>query len=228
MAAGDLEAQVEQLYERIQLPKSWLKRLREELEAEITARQHRNAAEREFLTRKLAKADTERRKLLDAYYANAIDVTTLKAEQARIAADVRSAEERLAACRRPPGRVAGDPGNRDALRHQLRQGLRPSLGADQAPIQPSRLQPHRRARRQDRRRGVPPALRPALFFERVRIRRFGGGERTRTADFHVANVSSADCGGLGRTIMAGQRVIHTPANECERRRPRDDRGMTAG
>jgi DNA repair exonuclease SbcCD ATPase subunit len=97
MPAGDLEAQVEQLYERIQLPKSWLKRLREELEAEITARQHRNAAEREFLTGKLAKADTERRKLLDAYYANTIDVTTLKAEQARIAADVRSAEERLAA-----------------------------------------------------------------------------------------------------------------------------------
>ncbi|HEY1830035.1 MAG TPA: hypothetical protein VGG38_07325 [Acidimicrobiales bacterium] len=97
MPAGDLEAQVEQLYEKIELPKSWRKRLRDELEAEITARQHRNAAEREFLTRKLAKADTERRKLLDAYYANAIDVTTLKAEQARIAADVRSAEERLAA-----------------------------------------------------------------------------------------------------------------------------------
>ena len=95
--AGDLEAQVEQLYERIQLPKSWLKRLREELEAEITARQHRNAAERELLTRKLAKADTERRKLLDAYYANAIGVATLKAEQARIAIDVHSAEERLAA-----------------------------------------------------------------------------------------------------------------------------------
>ena len=52
---------------------------------------------REFLTRKLAKAETERRKLLDAYYAGAIDVTTLKAEQARIAADVRGAEECLAA-----------------------------------------------------------------------------------------------------------------------------------
>ncbi len=45
MPAGDLEAQVEQLYERIQLPKSWLKRLRGELEVEITARQHRNAAD---------------------------------------------------------------------------------------------------------------------------------------------------------------------------------------
>jgi chromosome segregation ATPase len=61
--------------------------------SDIWARQ----AEREFLIRKLARADTERRKLLDAYYAAAIDVTTLKTEQARIAADVRSAEERLAA-----------------------------------------------------------------------------------------------------------------------------------
>jgi len=49
------------------------------------------------LTRKLAKAETERRKLLDAYYADAIEVATLKVEQARIAADVCSAEEGLAA-----------------------------------------------------------------------------------------------------------------------------------
>ncbi len=97
VAAGDLEAQMEQLYEQIQLPKSWLARLREELEAEITARQHHNSAEREFLTRKLAKTETERRKLLDAYYAGAIDVGVLKAEQARIATDIRGAEERLTA-----------------------------------------------------------------------------------------------------------------------------------
>ncbi len=95
--AADLEVQIEDLYAKVQLPKSWLRRLREELEAEITSRQHRNAAEREFLTRKLAKADAERRKLLDAYYAGAIDVAVLKAEQARIGADVRAAEERLAA-----------------------------------------------------------------------------------------------------------------------------------
>ena len=49
------------------------------------------------MTRKLARADTERRKLLDAYYANAVGVTTLKAEQACIAAALRSAEEHLAA-----------------------------------------------------------------------------------------------------------------------------------
>ena len=39
----------------------------------------------------------QRRKLLDAYYAGAIDVTTLKTEQARIGSDIRLAEERLAA-----------------------------------------------------------------------------------------------------------------------------------
>ena len=60
---------------------------------------HANTAtllSREFLARKLAKAETERRKLLDAYYAGAIDVAVLKTEQSRIATDIRGAEERLA------------------------------------------------------------------------------------------------------------------------------------
>ncbi len=92
-----LEARVEHLYETIELPTSWLARLRGELETEITLRQHRNASEREFLTRKLAKAEAERRKPPDAYYAGAIDVATIKMEEARIGSDIREAEERLAA-----------------------------------------------------------------------------------------------------------------------------------
>ncbi len=95
--ADVLETQVEELYRKVQLPKSWLARLREELEGEITSRQRRNANEREFITRQLTKAETERRRLLDAYYGGAIDVATLKSEQARIGADIRAAEERLAA-----------------------------------------------------------------------------------------------------------------------------------
>ena len=95
--ADTLEAQVEQLYRDIQLPRSWLARLREELEAEITGRQRRNSGERELITRQLARAETERRKLLDAYYAGAIDVATLKTEQSRIGADIRCAEDRLVA-----------------------------------------------------------------------------------------------------------------------------------
>jgi hypothetical protein len=52
-----------------------------------------------------------------------------------------------------------------------------------------------------------------------------GGERTRTADFHVAKVDPADFGGLLRPIAAGQKVIHTLANYPAQRRPRDRRAM---
>lgn len=95
VAAGDLEAQVEALYTSIQLPGSWAERLREELDAEVIERQRADAAERELLTRRVAKAETERRKLLDAYYGGAIDVAILKGEQARIGADLAAARDRL-------------------------------------------------------------------------------------------------------------------------------------
>jgi site-specific DNA recombinase len=96
IAADDLEAQVEQLYSAIQLPASWAERLREELDAEVIARQRADAAQCELLTRRVAKAEAERRKLLDAYYRGAIDVPTLKVEQARIGADLATAQDRLA------------------------------------------------------------------------------------------------------------------------------------
>nr|MDA8359777.1 hypothetical protein [Actinomycetota bacterium] len=95
IAAADLEAQVEELYSRIELPDSWAQRLREEMDAEVIERQAADAAQRELLTRRLAKAESERRKLLDAYYAGAIDVATLKAEQARIGADLTATKDRL-------------------------------------------------------------------------------------------------------------------------------------
>ncbi len=68
---------------------------REEMAAEIVERQRADAAQRELLIRRLAKAESERRKLLDAYYAGAIDVVTLKGEQARVAADIDAAKDRL-------------------------------------------------------------------------------------------------------------------------------------
>lgn len=40
-------------------------------------------------------AEGERRKLLDAYYAGAIDVATLKVEQARTGTDLTAAQDRL-------------------------------------------------------------------------------------------------------------------------------------
>jgi DNA invertase Pin-like site-specific DNA recombinase len=94
--AEKLERQVEELYQRVQLPKKWAARLRGSIEEEIIARQDRNSAERDFLTRTLAKLETERRKLLSAYYAGAIDVTLLRAEQERITREVHDIEQRMA------------------------------------------------------------------------------------------------------------------------------------
>ena len=55
VAADDLEAQVEGLYQRIQLPESWAERLREEMAAEVIERQRADAAKRELLIRRLAR-----------------------------------------------------------------------------------------------------------------------------------------------------------------------------
>ena len=96
IAAEDLEAQVEELYQRIQLPAAWADRFREDMAAEIVERQRADAAQRELLTRRLAKAEGQRRKLLDAYYSGAVDVSTLKTEQARIGSDIDAAKDRLA------------------------------------------------------------------------------------------------------------------------------------
>lgn len=64
--------------------------------AEVIDRQAADAAQRELLTRRLTRAGSERRKLLDAYYGGAIDVPTLRTEQARIGTDIAAANDRLA------------------------------------------------------------------------------------------------------------------------------------
>ncbi|MGH9190317.1 MAG: hypothetical protein ACRD0Q_09850 [Acidimicrobiales bacterium] len=61
----------------------------------MAARQGRTSTERARLTKALNRAEAERRKLLDAYYARAIDVAMLKSEQARIGAEVRTTQQRL-------------------------------------------------------------------------------------------------------------------------------------
>lgn len=93
--ADKFEREVPSLYQRLQLPKAWLARLQEEMAAEAIDQQHGDAAQREFLTHALAKAEGQRRKLLDAYYSNAIDVTTLKHEQERVGRDITAAKDKL-------------------------------------------------------------------------------------------------------------------------------------
>jgi site-specific DNA recombinase len=82
--ARRLERQVEQLYERIQLPHHWLAELQVALAAEIAARQGQAAHELHLLDRELLGLEGERRKLLAAYYADAIDLRLLRQEQTRI------------------------------------------------------------------------------------------------------------------------------------------------
>jgi site-specific DNA recombinase len=80
----------------VQLPPAWAKRLRTMIEEEIIARQDRNSAEREFVTHKLTRLETERRKLLDACYGGTIEVPTLRSEQERIRREARQFEKRMA------------------------------------------------------------------------------------------------------------------------------------
>jgi DNA invertase Pin-like site-specific DNA recombinase len=93
--AGDAEALVEDLYRRVQLPPSWASRLTEELEAEIVDRQAEASERRVLLTKTLAKLAEERGKLLQAFYANAIPLDLLKAEQDRIGTAEQAAKAEL-------------------------------------------------------------------------------------------------------------------------------------
>ncbi len=112
--AGDAEALVEDLYRQIQLPPSWVDRLTEELEAEIVDRQAEASERRVVLAKTLAKLADERGKLLLAFYANAIPLDLLKAEQDRIGGAEQAARGELEA-------TEGDlEGWQDVLRTAIR------------------------------------------------------------------------------------------------------------
>lgn len=95
--ADVLESEVEALYGRLALSPEDAREFAAAVEAEIGARQARSATERKRLERQRAKAEAQRKKLLDAYYADAIDVTMLKAEQTRLGSELRTLDDALAA-----------------------------------------------------------------------------------------------------------------------------------
>jgi hypothetical protein len=105
---------VEALYRRIQLPKSWVDRLTEELEAEIVERQAEASERRVVLTKTLSRLAEERGKLLQAFYANAIPLELLKVEQERIGGAEQAAKVELEAAE---GDLAGW---QDVLRTAIR------------------------------------------------------------------------------------------------------------
>jgi site-specific DNA recombinase len=95
--ASELEREVETLYEGVRVPaalRRWLERV---LRMEVAERERHRAEIAAFLSRRLHQFAAQREKLLRAYYADAIDVGTLKREQARINAEVAEAESQLAA-----------------------------------------------------------------------------------------------------------------------------------
>jgi hypothetical protein len=96
VAADQLEAEVESLYERIQVPKGWADGLKQAVAAEVAAHHRDTTAERAILAKQRDRAEAERYKLMEAYYANAIDITMLRSEQGRIGTDLRTNEARQA------------------------------------------------------------------------------------------------------------------------------------
>ena len=94
VAADQLEAEVEDLYGRIEVPDDWAEGLREAVAAEVATRHEDTTAERDLLATQHERLESERYKLMEAYYANAIDVTMLRREQERIGAELRAIESR--------------------------------------------------------------------------------------------------------------------------------------
>jgi hypothetical protein len=79
----------------MQLRPDMAERLRGWLDAEFVAREERNVAERDFQTKRMEKLNAQRRKLLDAYYASAIDLIMLREEQERLRREIGDVDERL-------------------------------------------------------------------------------------------------------------------------------------
>jgi site-specific DNA recombinase len=97
VAADQLEAEIEDLYGRIQVPTEWAEGLKEAVATEVANHSEDSQAERELLAHKHKRAETERFKLMEAYYANAIDITVLRHEQDRIGAELQTIEARRTA-----------------------------------------------------------------------------------------------------------------------------------
>jgi site-specific DNA recombinase len=93
--AEKLEAEVEALYERVQIPTSLAEKFRATAEVVLAEKMADDSAVHAVQTKRLGKLQHERRSAMDAYYAGAIDLDMLKAEQARIGAELKDCERLL-------------------------------------------------------------------------------------------------------------------------------------
>lgn len=91
----EVEARIEELYNKIELAPEWIRKMRDKFEQELIERQSIGANEEVVLRKRLVKLAEERTKLLHAYFVEAIPVDLLKKEQDRITGEIKTAEERL-------------------------------------------------------------------------------------------------------------------------------------
>ena len=114
---------VEDLYRQIQLPRSWVRRLTEELEAEIVERQAEASERRVLLTKTLAKLAEERGKLLQAFYANAIPLESPQDGAGPHRRSRAGSQGRARDDGGRPRRLAGHSPNGHPTRRQLSRGV---------------------------------------------------------------------------------------------------------
>ena len=92
------EQAVEEHYRGFQFDPAWIEATHTAIRNHIELTQTLNVKEVERQTRRLAKLDRERRKLLQAYYDDALPADLLREEQDRIATEQRKAEKLIASC----------------------------------------------------------------------------------------------------------------------------------
>lgn len=92
------EASVEEHYQSLQIAQTVIADMREAIGEHIAVTQSLNVKEIERQKRRLAKLGDERRKLLQAHYADAVPVDLLKEEQTRIGSETRQAERIITSC----------------------------------------------------------------------------------------------------------------------------------
>lgn len=89
------EKQIIELYKDIELPKNFVQKLTDKLQKELLERESFNVKKRQFLSRNIERLSSEREKLLQAYYAEAIPLELLKKEQDRISTEIANLEAQL-------------------------------------------------------------------------------------------------------------------------------------
>jgi hypothetical protein len=89
------EAAIVAYYATVQLPEAEVERLRVYLGEELSKLRADSERDRNVQARRLRQLQAERKKLLDAHYADAIPLDLLKSEQDRLTTEIANAEGRL-------------------------------------------------------------------------------------------------------------------------------------